>query len=321
MFEFYKKRDFGELVGDTFMFLKLYGRNYFKNYLVINGLFLILLLILIVVGFRDFFSMFLGSNVSGTENYFENYVEENIVMMGMIIGIIFLLSLAISVINYSFPALYMKRLSETGNPNIKIDELLSDLKDNAKRIFFLFLGISFVVFPLVLMAILVSYLLMLLLIGFLILFFIMPILLNIINFLLFDYLHTNKSFFNSLNYSIQSQFLYTTSYWQPSPFWKYWLSTVAIYFIVQTISTIFTIIPVFLLIGGMLTIPQQGGEEEFLKNFMIIFFVFYVVAIFVSLILSNILYIHSGLMYYDSRTDLHQHKDLTEIDSIGKNEF
>ncbi|WP_262483509.1 hypothetical protein [Chryseobacterium sp. P1-3] len=39
-----------------------------------------------------------------------------------------------------------------------------------------------------------------------------------------------------------------------------------------------------------------------------------------SLVLSNLMYINAGLMYYDSRTDLHQKAELAEIDTIGSNE-
>ncbi|WP_449401577.1 hypothetical protein [Chryseobacterium wanjuense] len=40
----------------------------------------------------------------------------------------------------------------------------------------------------------------------------------------------------------------------------------------------------------------------------------------VSTLLMNVLYINSGLMYYDSRTDLHQKMELAEIETIGINE-
>lgn len=55
MMQFYKKRDFGALVSDTLNFFKLYGKNYFKNYLTLNGGIIILLVVVIVIGFGDFF--------------------------------------------------------------------------------------------------------------------------------------------------------------------------------------------------------------------------------------------------------------------------
>lgn len=46
----------------------------------------------------------------------------------------------------------------------------------------------------------------------------------------------------------------------------------------------------------------------------------YPLIIIISLIMSNFISLCSGLMYYDSRTDLHREMDLTEIDSIGRDE-
>lgn len=37
MMQFYKKRDFGALISDTFTFFKENGKNYFKNYILLNG--------------------------------------------------------------------------------------------------------------------------------------------------------------------------------------------------------------------------------------------------------------------------------------------
>jgi len=34
----------------------------------------------------------------------------------------------------------------------------------------------------------------------------------------------------------------------------------------------------------------------------------------------NMQYVNSGLMYYDSRTDLHQKTELAEIETIGTHE-
>ena len=73
MFEFYKRRDFGGLISDSFAFFKIYGKNYFKNYFLINGLILILMMVLAVVGYREFFSQMFGSNMEGQSRYFEEY--------------------------------------------------------------------------------------------------------------------------------------------------------------------------------------------------------------------------------------------------------
>ena len=199
MFEFYKRRDFGGLISDSFAFFKIYGKNYFKNYFLINGLILILMMVLTVVGYREFFSQMFGSNMEGQSRYFEEYFEENIGTLILITSLIFILFLAAAIINYCFPVLYMKRASETGSTDIKTDEILNDLKKNAGKILILFLGLLFIILPLVVIVFGISFLLVFLLIGLILIFFLAPIVMNAINFLLFDYFHTERGFFGSLS--------------------------------------------------------------------------------------------------------------------------
>lgn len=316
--EFYKKRDFGSLISDTFQFFKENGKNYFKNYFLINGLLLILLLVIVIFGYREIFSQIFGSNIEGQSYYFEQYFQENTAVLVVVSIFIFLLFLAVSVINYSFPVFYLKRLSENGNKNIKADEILGDMKKNGKRMFLLFLGLFFIVTPLALFIIGVSYLLVFILIGLVILLFVFPSILNVVNFILYDYLHTNKGFFESFSYAIRSQFSYKHQR-EKSPFWKYWGSTIIMYIIIQVITSIFTIIPMFIMMFSAFTVvPGKGSAENPFENLGLMFFVVYGVAILVSLILSNIIYVNAGLLYYDSRTDLHRDKNFQEIDTIGE---
>lgn len=69
------------------------------------------------------------------------------------------------------------------------------------------------------------------------------------------------------------------------------------------------------------TAPDAQFERNpFVGSFGILFFLIYGISSVISTLLMNVLYINSGLMYYDSRTDLHQKVELAEIDTIGINE-
>lgn len=323
MQQFYKKRDFGTLISDTFLFFKENGKNYFKNYILINGLLLILLVVIIAFGYRELFGQIFGGNSAGQNYYFEAYFQENRFMLIFVSMIVFILFLAVSMISYSYPILYLKRLSETGNKNIKADEILSDLKNNVGRFFKLFLGLIFIVTPAAFFILGISYLLILIIIGFFLLLLIMPALMNSVNFLMFDYFHTKKSFFKSLSYALRSQFSYPNVR-EKSPFWKYWGSTTVIYLIIQTVTSVFTLIPIILIFTTMYTVPRASGtlqENPFSGPMGILFFAVYGVSILISFLLMNIIYINAGFQYYDSRTDLHRGVDLTEIDTIGSHEI
>lgn len=163
--QFYKKRDFGTFISDSFAFFKLYGKSYFKNYILLNGLLLILMVTLFVFGYRELLMPIFGSNMSGESYYFESYFEENIGMFAVMGVITFLLFLIMMIVNYLFPVFYLKRLAE-GEIKIKTDDILSDFKKNAGKIGKLCLGMIFVVTPLSLIIMGISYAMILIVIGF-----------------------------------------------------------------------------------------------------------------------------------------------------------
>lgn len=321
--QFYKKRDFGNLIGDTFTFVKLYGRNFFRNYLLINGILLIALVAMFVIGYRSIFGQILEGNMQGQSYYFESYFDENPVMLIAGALLFFIIFFGAIMIMYSFPVLYMKRLSETGNRNITADLLLSDLKKNAGKFFIYFFGILLIMLPLMLAFFAMSSILFF--VGFFLIMLAMPIFVNVNNFTLFDYFHTKRGFFSSLSYAFRSQFSYPDAS-HGSPFWKYWGSTIIVYMIITIISYIFTLIPMAIFMGAMLTVPDGGAQNlndpsMFFQGTMgILFFVIYGFSLLFMMLMSNLLYINSGLSYYDSRTDLHRSIDLQEIDTIGNSE-
>ncbi|MCS4302920.1 MULTISPECIES: DUF4013 domain-containing protein [unclassified Chryseobacterium] len=320
MIQFYKKRDFGTFISDSFNFFKLYGKNYFKNYILINGLLLILMVTVFIFGYKELFSQIFGSNLGGDTYYFERYFSEN---AGMLIGVgvlTFVLFMILAIINYLYPVFYLKRIA-TGAKNIKTDDILGDFKKNAGKIAKLCLGITFIVAPLSLFLVGFSYLLIFVLIGIFLIMLVYPTLFNVITFLMYDYFNSGRGFMESLSYSIRAQFSYPNGS-EKSPYWKYWGAAFVMFIIISTASSVFTYIPMIFFYGSILTSTPDGNFEQdpFTGGFGIAFFVFYGISMLLSFFLSNLLYVNAGLMYYDSRTDLHQKVELEEIDTIGINE-
>jgi hypothetical protein len=320
MMQFYKKRDFGTFISDSFSFFKLYGKNYFKNYILLNGLLMILMVAVFIFGFKELFGQVLGSNISGETYYFEKYFEDNLEMFFTVGIITFVLFMILMIINYLYPVFYLKRLA-AGEIKIKTDDILGDFKRNFKKIIILCLGMVFIVMPLSLIIFGLSYVLMMIIIGFFLMLFVGPTLFNAITFLMYDYFNSTRGFFESLSYSIRAQFSYANAR-EGSPYWKYWGSTIIISIILYVISMIFTTVPMIIFFVSLSTSAPDGNFEQnpFSGTFGVIFFVLYGISLLVSFFTSNLLYVNAGLMYYDSRTDLHQKVELAEIDTIGINE-
>lgn len=320
MMQFYKKREFGAFISDSFNFFKLYGKNYFKNYILINGLLLILTIVIAIFGFREIFGQLIGSNTSGETYYFERYFSDNAGML-IVTGILmFLLFVILAIVNYLYPVFYMKRIAQ-GAQKIKMDEILGDFKSNAGRILKMIVGMLFIVLPITMIVLGFSYVLLLIIIGFFLILLVYPTAFNVSAFLMYDYFNTERGFLESLSYSIRAQFSYPNGN-EKSPYWKYWGASLIMFITMYIVTSVFTFIPMIFLYGSLLTTTPNGNFEEnpFTGVAGIVFFIFYGVAMLISLMLSNLMYINAGLMYYDSRTDLHKKVELEEIETIGINE-
>lgn len=311
--QFYKVRNFGELISSTFDFFKLYGKNYFKNYILLNGGVLILLMIVFWFAYGELFQLMFSSNLNGEEFFFEEYFAQNQwVLIGMTL-LFFSITILLSLVSYSFPVLYMKRLAETGSKQITTNDIVEDLKGVWKKFVIFFFGMIITMVPIMLVAMFISGLLMMVLIGFFLILLIFPAFTNIINITLFDYYHTDKGFFSSLKYAFNAQF-------SKKNFWKYWGSLVVIYFLINVISSVFAMIPYLFLIGDM--VSNSGGNNPFENStFVIVMVIVYAISILSSFLLINIIYINCGFMYYDSRKDLHRDVQMSEIDNLGKSEI
>src|SRR6478736_5390095 len=106
MFQLFKKRNFSELVGDTFTFFKIQGKHYYRNYFIINGGFLLVLLVLVYLMMNIFFDGAI-SNLNGAfgskANGFESYINDNlpfIIGLGIFTAIVIIF---LSILSYSFP--------------------------------------------------------------------------------------------------------------------------------------------------------------------------------------------------------------------------
>lgn len=310
----YKKRNFSALLNDTFLFFKKNGKNYFKNYLILNGLVLIAMVVLFVLGYKNFLSVFFEGNLNGQEAYFENYFSENLFQV-IVIGImVVLLFFTMLIFNYLYPIFYMKRLAETGDRKIKLDHILGDIKANLGKVFKFIIGGIFILSPMALIIFGVTYILVFILIGILLMFVITPFITNVLSFHMFDYFNTNRGFFASLGYAVRSQFYESNG--GKTPFWKYIGTALVLHIIIQIVTGVITGVSIAIFV--IQNIIGADTSTEINSNMIAVFIsVGYSVMVLVSLFAMNLVHVAEALMYYDSRTDLHRLEELSKIETIG----
>ena len=302
MFQLYKQRNFNALINDTFVFLKAGGKNYFSTYLTVIGPLVLLIMVLLFVVARVFFeSMFSGFGSPEAAQMLQDYFSNNV---GLFIGggfLALLLVIVLSLLNFSFPVLYLSLLEHVEKPTSQM--LLSRIKASAGRII-VFTLLSLITFlPLFVILGVISGLLLITIIG-------IPVSVGIMAavtcwfFLSFyDYLTSKVGYFTAMQNGFKMLF---------SNFWPhmgttaiFWLLTFAIQMIISLItSTISSVL--FTVSNG----PDMSGN-------IVITVVLFVLSIAISYFFSNIVMLAHGMIYYSCKEQTENKTLYSEIDQIG----
>jgi len=313
MFQLYKKRDFSTLVSDTFSFFKIYGKDYFKNYLIINGGFLLVLLALIYF----FMKIFYEGMLSGINNrtYGNNPLFDNLYtnLSYFIIGgaIAFILICIISIINYTYPIAYLKLIEN--NTEISTKNLIDFIKSKIGKsiLFFLASLISFV--PIFFIVSLILIALSLIIIGIPLMLIVFPALISWMSLSYYDYISSNTSFFTSVRNGY---------YLLKENLWANIASTVIMFVIVNVVIGIIYMVPYLIGIASLFANPesfQEGGTNALdnLSFMMILMTIIMIVTIISNYLLQNLIFINQGINYYSSKEEKENHTTKSNIDLIG----
>lgn len=316
MFQVFKIRTFGDFISDTFQFLKIHGKNYFKNYL--KHAFVALLLLMVSMTFLGtFYYRVLVTSIgyNGSETYDNSFVTDNGVLL--IIGIVMclLVSLYLGLINYTYPVYYLRLIGENPNKTPELKSIKSLVKNDLGRLIS-FGFLSFIVFGLTaLLAFTAAIILSFVIIGFFIMILLIPTFITWYSLTLYNYLNKNQSFFTAYKNALSTIF---------NNFWPIIGASLCMFIIVYVLNTAVTIIPYIITIVTMVTGTQgiDGGDmiNSNISILMIVIVVIYCISIVVGILLNHLLLIQSGLVYYSEREKIEQNTIRQSIDEIGKYE-
>lgn len=302
-FQFYKKRNFSAYINDTMQFFKLYGKDYFKTYLSINALLLLLMCVISYFTFKDMFSNM--SDPTLAQNLL--FSDGNIGFMILLLLLLFVVSIIISITNIGQPIIYTKIVEKTGRTEIATSEILDQLFKIALR-FIVFGVISmFILMPVFIILIFVGALLSIILVGIPILIIGIPAVMVWSMQALIVYVNEERGYFESLKKAWKILF---------SDFWHIVGSSMVVYILISVIQSGLTMIPYFIALGSFISSGANPGNFEFppLMIFM------YVAGILITYILLNAFYIQQCLVYYSAVESTEHIQAINEIDNIGKNE-
>lgn len=311
MFQLYKKRDFSALVGDTFNLFKLEGKNYFKNYFIINGGLLLLLVVILYFFMKIFLDgAFTAARTNNDEAFLNTILSDLPLFIGFGFGMILLVILA-SLINYIYPVAYLKLIEENQDRNTQ--NLIQYIKSKiGKTILFYILSI-FVAIPILFIIMALTFLLVFVIIGIPLLFILIPAYTSWISLSYYHYISTDAGYFEAL---IKGYELLR------SKFWPVIGSNFVMQTIVQITLGILIMVPYFIGIASILVNPEgmEQNPEKAFSFVTIMLTVIMIISILFNYTLQNIILINQGIIYYSIREEQENISVISSIDSIGTNE-
>lgn len=315
MFQLFKIRAFGEYISDTFTFLKLHGKNYFKNYLKFAFVALLLLMVsMAMIGTFYYRVLTTAIGSTGGDTFDNMFVSENAVML--VIGFIALIiiSLYLGMLNYSYPVYYMRLMGKNNNEKPELRSIRQLFKEDIGRLL-LFGLLSIIVFSVIgLIAFAIAAVLSFIIIGIFVFMLIIPFFITWYSLTLYYYIDKKQSFFDAFKHGF-----YTIT----NNFWNIVGAGLCMLIIVYVMNMIVIMVPyiisMFALIFGMQD-PQNLQNPSGVSAIMIVVVVIYCFSILVGMILNHLLLIQNGLVYYSEREKLEYNSMRQSIDEIGKHE-
>lgn len=309
----FKKRNFSDMLGDSFNFFKQDGKHFFKNYFILNGIFLMLLIALSYFLFKVYFeALTSGMNPGGDQNllFAESLFNNNFATIAIGAVLFIILMLFITLLNFAYPVLYLKLYEKNNGSNFQIDEMFSELKSKFWKILGFYLLSLVTIFPLVIILLAILVMLSIILIGIPLLIITIPLLFSLMSLSLYEHLNSDEGFFPAIRKAFGYIF---------KQFWPIVGSTIIIYMLIQVILTIISLIPYII---GMISIFSNAedistnGADAF-STIGIVMTIVFAISILANYILHNLLMINQGMIYYNSREIIENKSSFNEIDSIG----
>lgn len=314
MFELYKKRDLSANFSDTTTFFKSFGKHYFKNYLVINGIFLMALVVLIYFFAKVYMEvLFSGiSNAQNNPNYGMAFFNNNLPLILGGFAITFLLIVILSMLNISFPVIYLRLVEKNSSDNFSIQEIINGLKANIGKMIVFFLGSIFIILPLAIIIFGLLFLLCFILIGIPLLFIVGSAFLSWITLSYYEYILKDVGYFRSLANGLRMI---------KQQFWTIVGTTFLMLMLVQIIQGFITMIPYVISMIWMFVstknLQESGSQTDTFSTMGIILAVIFVLSVLLSYIFNNFILVNQGLIYYSLQEEKENNSTKSQIDLIG----
>lgn len=309
--QLYKSRGFSEFFQDTFGFLKLHGKHFFKHFFIINGIFL---LILMAMGyfFTKFYSdlIFGGLTNGQSTTVLDSYINDNLGLFIVFGLLFFIIAIIAGIVSYAYTPIYLKLFNEYFDKSFTTKEIIQAYKNNISKLLIFVICAIVLLIPLLIVFVIAALVLTITIIGILAL----PLLLGAFALFYFmtlsEYLENNKGIWDCFGYSWN---LLTSKFWAAvGCVGIFYFISYALQYIIQIITSIFTM-------GSLFINPQQSNYNPYeVSTTMTIFMIAtFFLSFLLSTILGNIIQLNQGIVFYGLKEGKEHINTKDIIDQIG----
>jgi small-conductance mechanosensitive channel len=312
--ELYKSRDFSGLFQDTFVFIKQNGKHFFREYFIVNGIFL---LVLAVLGyfFTKFYTDFIFGGILNNKSttMLDDYLNDNFGLFIALLALFLIIAIIAGVVSYVFPFIYLKLYAENAGKNFETRDILNSYKTNIGKLVVYILCCILISVPMLLLFSICGFLLAITIVGIMALPLLLGAFMLYYSMTLMEYIQGEKGIWSCFGYS-----------WDllKSKFWPAVGSVGLFYLIVYIIQNIISIIPYFFGMARMFTTVQDGSSnaEELGATMTVVMLVVFFLTFFVSAILNNVVQLNQGIIFYTLKEEKENINTKSVIDQIGSGE-
>ncbi|TXD81952.1 hypothetical protein ESY86_15935 [Subsaximicrobium wynnwilliamsii] len=312
--QLYKSRGFGEFFQDTFAFLKLNGSHLFKNFFIVNGIFLLILLVLGYFSTKFYSDVVLGGILNGNTAGIDNYMNENAGLFVIFIVTFVIMGLFAGIIAYAYVPIYMQLYAAHEGNSFGVKEIVNTYKANIGNIFiFLLCGIV-VAIPMVIIVGIMAVVLTITIVGILAL----PLLVGAVSLFyqmtLMEYIKNEKGIWECFGYSWT---LIVSKFWAA-------ISCVGLFYLMSYIvQNIIAFIPYIFGMVSLFTEVEDGNSPnsaELGATMTVMMMAVFFLTFLVSSVLNVVLQSNQALIFYSLKEDIENINTKSVIDQIGAGE-
>ncbi len=314
--QLYKSRGFSEYFQDTFSFLKLNGKHFFKHFFIVNGIFLIILMVLGYFFTKFYTELMFGGilNQGNNPNVFDDYINENGALFFLFAFLFLVVGLVAGIISYSYTPIYLKLYSNKNGKNFGTKEIVNVYKSNIGKLFIFLIISVFVGLLLLIPTGIIMFVLAITIIGIMLLPVVLGAYMLFFSCTLMEYLEDKKGLMDSYGYSWKLM---------TSKFWAAIGSVGLFYFMSYVVQNVITIIPYIFGMASFFTTIEGGSQPdaEEVSSFMtIMMLLVFFLSFVLGTILNNIVLLNQGVIFYSLKEENENINTKSEIDLIGSGE-